>query len=102
MESYRDSPAEKQPCVSIYPGFLDLRLFDRLYQAEIQFAEQTDSEKIIALLRDSPRSTKELQSVTSYKSRSRFLAEVLNPLIESGRIYRDGGAKNPTAVFRLR
>ena len=102
MESYRDSPADKQPCVMIYPGFLDLRLFDRLYQAEPLFAEQTDSEKVLELLQDSPRSTKELQAVTSYKSRSRFLAEVLNPLIESGKIYRDGAIKDPTAVFRLR
>ncbi len=102
MESYRDSPADKQPCVMIYPGFLDLRLFDRLYQSEPLFAEQTDSEKVLALLQDSPRSTKELQAVTSYKSRSRFLTEVLNPLIESGKIYRDGAVKDPTAVFRLR
>ena len=102
MESYKDSPADKQPCVMIYPGFLDLRLFDRLYQAEPLFAEQTDSEKVLALLQDNPRSTKELQAVTSYKSRSRFLAEVLNPLIESGKIYRDGAIKDPTAVFRLR
>lgn len=102
MESYRDSSADKQPCVMIYPGFLDLRLFDRLYQAEPLFTDQTDSEKVLALLQDSPRSTKELQAVTSYKSRSRFLAEVLNPLIESGKIYRDGAVKDPTAVFRLR
>ena len=102
MESYRDSPADKQPCVMIYPGFLDLRLFDRLHQSEPLFAEQTDSEKVLALLQDSPRSTKELQAVTSYKSRSRFLAEVLNPLIESGKIYRDGAVKAPTAVFKLR
>lgn len=102
MESYRDSPADKQPCVMIYPGFLDLRLFDRLYQAAPLFAEQTDSEKVLALLQDSPRSTKELQAVTSYKSRSRFLTEVLNPLIESGKIYRDGAIKDPTAVFKLR
>lgn len=102
MESYKDSPADKQPCVMIYPGFLDLRLFDRLYQSEPLFTEQTDSEKVLALLQDSPRSTKELQAVTSYKSRSRFLAEVLNPLIESGKIYRDGAIKDPTAVFRLR
>ncbi len=102
MESYRDSPADKQPCVMIYPGFLDLRLFDRLYQSEPLFAEQTDSEKVLALLQNSPRSTKELQAVTSYKSRSRFLAEVLNPLIESGKIYRDGAVKDPTAVFKLR
>ena len=101
IESYRDSPAEKQPCVMIYPGFLDLRLFDRLYQNEGQFAELTDSEKIQKELEEGPKSIKELQRLTAYKSRSRFLTEVINPLIECGKIYRDGSAKSPTALFRL-
>ena len=32
IKSYEDSPANFQPVVMIYPGFLDLRLFDRLYE----------------------------------------------------------------------
>ena len=86
IESYKDSTEEKQPCVMIYPGFLDLRLFDKLYQAEETFVELSDTEKIIKLLKESPRSAKELQAVTSYKSRSRFLKEIINPLIEEGKI----------------
>ncbi len=31
IESYKDSSEEKQACVMIYPGFLDLRLFDKIY-----------------------------------------------------------------------
>ena len=102
IESYKDSSEEKQPCVMIYPGFLDLRLFDKLYQAEEPFVEQSDSEKIIKLLKESPRSAKELQAVTSYKSRSRFLKEIINPLIEDGTIFREGSSRSPTAVFRLK
>ena len=102
IESYKDSSEEKQPCVMIYPGFLDLRLFDKLYQAEETFVEQSDTEKIIKLLKESPRSAKELQAVTSYKSRSRFLEEIINPLIKDGTIFREGSPKSPTAVFRLK
>ena len=102
IESYKDSPEEKQPCVMIYPGFLDLRLFDKLYQAEDDFVEKTDSEKIIELLKESPRSAKELQAVTSYKSRSRFLEEIINPLIEQEKIVRDGSPKSPASVFKLK
>ncbi|MCR5725783.1 MAG: putative DNA binding domain-containing protein [Treponema sp.] len=101
IESYKDSPSDKQPCVMIYPGFLDLRLFDRLYQQEESFTELTDSEKIIELLKESPKSAKELQAVTSYKSRSQFLVEVINPLIDTGKIYREGSPKSPAAVFKL-
>ncbi|MDY4525159.1 MAG: putative DNA binding domain-containing protein [Treponema sp.] len=102
IESYKDSAEEKQPCVMIYPGFLDLRLFDKLYQTEETFVEQSDTEKIIKLLKESPRSAKELQAVTSYKSRSRFLEEIINPLIKDGTIFREGSPKSPTAVFRLK
>ena len=102
IESYKDSSEEKQPCVMIYPGFLDLRLFDKLYQTEETFEEQSDTEKIIKLLKESPRSARELQAVTSYKSRSRFLEEIINPLIKDGTIFREGSPKSPTAVFRLK
>lgn len=32
IEAYKSSPEEIQPVVSIYPGFLNLKLFDRLYR----------------------------------------------------------------------
>jgi len=102
IESYKDSPEDKQPCVMIYPGFLDLRLYDRMYENEIEIQEVTDTEKILALLNDGPKSVKELQAATAYGSRSRFLEEVINPLIEAGKIYRDGSPKSPTAVLKLK
>ena len=85
----------------IYAGFLNLRLFDTLYQGEEAIVEQTDAEKIIQLLKESPRTIKELQAMTAYKSRSRFLEEVINPMIKAGEIYRDGSPKSPRSLFRL-
>lgn len=85
-----------------YPGFLDLRLFDCLYESDEPVIEMNDSEVVIDILKDGPRSVRELQAALSYKNRSSFLRTVINPLIESGAIYRDGPAKSPTALVRLR
>lgn len=104
IESYSDCEQEKQPCVMIYPGFLTLRLFDKLYTSTVReesFTDLSDSEKILSALRKSPKSVKELQSLTNYKSRSRFLEDVINPLIKSGRICREGNAKSPKAVLKI-
>jgi len=101
IESYKDSKEDKQPCVMIYPGFLDLRLYDRMYENETEIQEATDTEKILALLNDGPKSVKELQSMTTYGSRSRFLEEIINPLIKAGKIYRDGSPKSPTALLKI-
>lgn len=102
IESYKDSPEDKQPCVMIYPGFLDLRLYDRMYENKTEIMESSDIEKILALLNDGPKSVKELQAATTYGSRSRFLEEIINPLIDAGKIYRDGSPKSPTAVLKIR
>ena len=100
MESYSDCGENKQPGVLIYPGFLDLRLFDRLYEDVKYEVSMTDTERVMEMLSERPWSVKELQSVTKYKSRSRFLEEVLDPLIESGAVYRDGNLKSPRSVIR--
>lgn len=101
LDSYKDSSQEKQPAVMLYPGYLDLRLFDKLYDNAIVDYELSDSEKVLELLKTGPKSTKELQAETKYRSRSMFLKEVLNPLIKANIIYRDGSEKSPTAVFKL-
>lgn len=101
IESYKDCSDDKQPCVMIYPGFLDLRLFDKLFNSEHLDIEMSDSEKIIELLKESNKGIKELQEATEYKSRSRFLTEVINPLIKEGRIKRIGNEKSPSALFSL-
>lgn len=101
IESYKDCPEEKQPCVMIYPGFLDLRLYDKLFNNSVIDFELSDSEKIIALLREGQKKIKELQEATKYKSRSRFLKEVINPLLEAKKIIRIGNEKSPTATFKL-
>ena len=105
IESYKDCSDEKQPGVLIYPGFLDLRLFDRLYKdEEVHFdtSELSDKDKILNLLKtEGAKPVKELQAITSYKSRSQFLKDVINPLIETGLIYRDGNSRSPVALIKL-
>jgi ATP-dependent DNA helicase RecG len=100
-DSYKDYEEEKQPGVLMYPGFLNLRLFDLLFQEDLASEELTDTEKVIELLKESPRPVKELQAVTRFKSRSRFLEQVLNPLLETEVIVREGSIKSPTALIKL-
>ena len=105
MESYRDSLEDMQPVVSIYPGFLNLRLFDRLYTEEqtvTELYEGTAADKVLATLRkEGPQLMKDLQMAAGYQNRARFLKEVINPMLQSGVIYRDGKANSPTARIRL-
>ena len=106
IESYSGSAEHLQPVVLIYPGFLDLRLFDRFYEESdvyILREDLSDAQKVLELLRtEGPKHVKELQTVTNYKSRSQFLTEIINPLIVEGIIYRDGNVKSPTALIRLK
>ncbi|MBO4319521.1 MAG: putative DNA binding domain-containing protein [Treponema sp.] len=101
IESYKESPEEKQPCVMIYPGFLDLRLYDKLFNNSVIDLELSDSEKVIELLKEGQKGIKQLQDVTKYGSRSRFLQEIINPLIKAKKIIRIGNEKSPTATFKL-
>ena len=106
IEAYKNSQEELQPVVSIYPGFLNLRLYDRLYQGEIieiNLEGLDDKEKVISLLKmEGPKTVKELQEALNYRSRSFFLNTVINPLMEEGKIYRDGKPKSPTSRIRLK
>lgn len=106
IESYKDSCEQLQPVVSIYPGFLNLRLYDRLYEENksvIDMDQVSDAEKVVEMLkREGAKSVKELQAVSKYKSRGQFLAEVINPLIAADVIYREGNVKSPTALIKLR
>lgn len=92
IESYSGNADHLQPVVLIYPGFLDLRLFDRFYEdnaAYITREELSDAKKVLELLRkEGPKHVKELQAVTNYKSRSQFLTEIINSLIAEGLILR--------------
>lgn len=105
MEAYTDCPEVTQPVVSIYPGFLNLRLFDKLYDRHIvdyDLEGLSDTDKIVAIIKaEGPKTTKELQQTLEYKSRSGFLKNVINPLLESGIIYREGNPKSPTAKLQI-
>ncbi len=106
IESYSGSAEYLQPVVLIYPGFLDLRLFDRFYEESdvyILREDLSDAQKVLELLRtEGPKHVKELQAATNYKSRSQFLTEIINPLIVDEIIYRDGNIKSPTAFIKLK
>ncbi|SET69372.1 Predicted transcriptional regulator, contains HTH domain [[Clostridium] aminophilum] len=106
MRSYADCEESLQPVVTIYPGFLNLRLFDKLYNKDFitpDFEQLSDKEKIIALLsQDGPKPVKELQKFVNHKNRSSFLREVINPLIEAELIYRDGNPKSPTSLIKIK
>ncbi len=106
MESYKNSPDSIQPVVSIYPGFLNLCLYDRLYEDEkidMNFEENEDMKKVISILsEEGPMTVKELQEKMDYTNRSRFLRKVLNPMFESEIICRDGNPKSPYARIKIK
>jgi len=107
IESYKDSGQNLQPVVMIYPGFLDLRLFDRLYEEniipELDEDKLSDHEKLILMLREKgPMPVKELQEALQYRNRNTFLKNVINPLMDSDIIYRDGDKKSRSSVIRLK
>lgn len=102
FDAYQDSGPEKQPGVLIYPGFLDLRLFDRLYEDPASRPELTDREKVLEYLQEGAQPVRMLQKVTDYKSRSQFLKNVIAPMMEEGIIFREGNPKSPSAKFKLK
>ncbi|MEE3452888.1 ATP-binding protein [Dialister sp.] len=108
-ESYKSSSQEKQPVVLIYPGFLDLRLFDRLYETtsdevrDLSGDGLSDTEKVIQLLKTrGPMPVRELQALLNYNHRGAFLEKVINPLIVENIIYRNGSSKSPKSLIVLR
>ncbi len=106
LESYKGYSDHLQPVVSIYPGFLNLKLFDVLYENEeitriVTYS--TKQEDVLLLLKENgPMKVKDLQSEFSYTNRTRFLNDIINPLIDFGEIYRDGSIKSPTAMIKLK
>ena len=106
IESYKECEDRLQPVVLIYPGFLDLRLYDKLYEENAEYVAHDDLSnvrKVLELLRtEGPKLVKELQVVTDYKSRSQFLVEVINPLIDEEIIYRNGNVKSSKSLIKLK
>ncbi len=107
IDSYQDCDEHLQPVVSIYPGFLNLRLYDKLFkdgELEIEDDLFSDSKELIVeiLRKEGPKLVKDLQGRTKYKSRSQFLSEVLKPLMDEDIIYRDGNPKSPTALIKIK
>ncbi len=101
LGAYSDREEEKQPGVLIYPGFLDLRLFDKRYRNDAADDELSDREKVMRLLRDGPQHVKMLQAAAKYKSRSQLLRDITNPLLADGTLIRQENIKSPTSVLAL-
>lgn len=101
VDEYKNASSDKQPMVLAYPGYLILRIYDLLYEDQTVIEKMSDKEKVIELLKTGSKKIKDLQSISSYKSRSSFLREIIQPLIEDGTIIREGNSKSPTAVFKL-
>jgi len=115
IESYKDSPEHLQPVVMIYPGFLDLRLYDRLYEEPARNDASgsgnrnrdgdgmSDCDRVLAILEENgPMPVKVLQETMQYGNRNTFLKNVINPLMETGAVYRDGEKKSHYSVIRLK
>ncbi len=106
MEAYVDYSKELQPVVSIYPGFLNLKLFDTLYKrydGNENDKNADKKEKLLYILEDSgSMRINDLQYELDYTNRTRFLNDIINPLIEEGEIYRDGNKKSPNSVIRIK
>lgn len=106
VDCYMYAPNSKQPVVSAYPGFLSLKLYDLLYNEEQEeYSDFTvnmgDRETVIQMLRSGPKAVRELQSFTSFKSRSSFLSNVINPMINEGVIKRQGNLRSPNSKVVL-
>ncbi|MGM9813302.1 MAG: RNA-binding domain-containing protein [Candidatus Enteromonas sp.] len=106
VKSYRDSPEELQPVVSIYPGFLKLRLFDRQYQAgkteePRRLTSLSDADRLLEILRvEGPKPVRELQEEFGYSSRPYFLRKIVTPLLKQGKIVREGARQSPTSRLK--
>lgn len=106
LDSYKRYSQELQPVVSIYPGFLNLKLYDIIYEKEelshhVTYADKQE-DALMILKERGPMKVKDLQSEFSYSNRTRFLNDVTNPLLDSGAIYRDGSTKSPKAVLKIK
>ena len=66
-----------------------MRLYDRLFRdeaIELDLENLTDAEKVMAILKmEGPKPIKELQMSLNYRSRSQFLNEVINPVLEASK-----------------
>ncbi|MCF0237398.1 MAG: putative DNA binding domain-containing protein [Sphaerochaetaceae bacterium] len=102
INSYKSFDETKQPVVMIFPGFLDLRLYDLLYEGNTSYEKMTDKEIVIELLKSGSKPAIELQNHCRYRSRSRFLLEVITPLIEENVIERIGNPKSPNVKYSIK
>ena len=85
---------------------MNLKLFDTLYKrydGNENDKNADKKEKLLYILEDSgSMRINDLQYELDYTNRTRFLNDIINPLIEEGEIYRDGNKKSPNSVIRIK
>lgn len=109
-ESYDNQSPEKQPFVSTYPGFFIITLPEQAFPLEAMNDEEieastpltTEMEIVLNELSKSPASIRGLQALTAYKSRPKFILNVINPLLAAGKIERIGNPKSKNSYFVLK
>ena len=107
MNSYRQYHTNKQPVVVSYLGFFIIRLYDLLYEDKGNSDRglsggESNEEKVLNLLRSGPKGVKELQEATNYLSKSHFLKDVINKLIDEGKIERIGNKNSPNQKYAIK
>lgn len=91
--------ADKEPKLESYSGFFVLTLFDLL---SIQSAFVTTSKydnSILEFCSDVARSREEIQKHIGYTSRSHFMTDVLNPLIQRGALELTAPKSSPKQKY---
>ena len=73
-----------------------------IYDENIPFQEMSGRDIVLALLREEAQPVKTLQAAVGCKSRSQFLKDIINPLINEGIIIRSGKPKSPASRLKLK
>lgn len=110
FDAYKGADESKKPQVISYDSFFIIRFFDLQMEEmtpmpkaiHIEVAPKDSTEKVLEALSSKPMKVRELQEIAGYSSRSRFLVEVINPLIEEGKIERVGSPKSPSSYLKLK
>lgn len=108
ISSYREADKEKQPVVMSYPGFLIVRLYDLLYAGDEVVGDEIIEMKtdvrsmVLRRLSKGPAAISELQELSSYKSRSHFIFDLIRPLMDSGLIEKIGNTYSPKSYYQLK
>lgn len=112
FDCYINTGKNRKPQINSYDGFFIIRLFDLSYRTLNSKPENNIKERfnintnpyfkiILETLKKSPSTRKELQDLTNYQSRDKFVSAVINPLLAAGKIIRVGNPNSPTLYYKI-